>query len=48
MKNFHNELILIKGARVYEFDRIAERLELKVHETILEVNLQALADNLDR
>ena len=48
MKSFHNELILIKGARVYEFDRIAERLELKVHETILEVNLQALADNLDR
>jgi alanine racemase len=48
MKGFHNELILIKGARVYEFDRISERLELKVHETILEVNLQALADNLDR
>ena len=48
MKRFHNEMILIKGARVYEFDRISERLELKVHETILEVNLQALADNLDR
>ena len=48
MKMFHNEIILIKGARPYEFDRISERLELKVHETILEVNLQALADNLDR
>jgi len=44
----HNELVLIKGARLFEFDRISERLELKVHETILEVNLQAIADNLDR
>ena len=48
MKSFHNEIILIKGARTFEFDRIAERLELKVHETILEVNLQAIADNLNR
>ena len=43
-----NELVLIKGARTFEFDRIAERMELKVHETILEVNLQAIADNLNR
>ncbi|MBR5935881.1 MAG: bifunctional UDP-N-acetylmuramoyl-tripeptide:D-alanyl-D-alanine ligase/alanine racemase [Bacteroidaceae bacterium] len=43
-----NELVLIKGARIFEFDRIAERMELKVHETILEVNLQAIADNLNR
>lgn len=47
-EQFRNELILIKGARVFMFDRIAERLELKVHETILEVDLHALADNLDR
>ena len=48
INGMHNELVLIKGARMYEFDRIAERMELKVHETILEVNLQAIADNLDR
>ena len=47
-KSLHNELILIKGARVFEFEKIVERLELKVHETILEVNLQAIADNLNR
>lgn len=46
-EKFRNELILIKGARVFAFDRIAERLELKVHETILEVDLHALADNLN-
>ena len=48
INGIHNELVLIKGARLFEFDRISERLELKVHETILEVNLQAIADNLDR
>ncbi len=45
--NIRNELVLIKGARPFGFDRIAERLELKVHETILEVNLQALVNNLN-
>ena len=48
IKEIRNELVLIKGARKFQFDRITERLELKVHETILEVNLQAIADNLDR
>lgn len=43
-----NELVLVKGARAYNFDWITERLELKVHETILEVNLGAIAQNLDR
>ena len=47
-QKMHGELILVKGARVFEFEKIVERLELKVHETILEVNLAALADNLDR
>lgn len=42
-----NDIILIKGARSYHFDRITDALELKVHETILEVNLNALVDNLN-
>lgn len=45
--NIHSEQILIKGARRFRFDRISERLELKVHETILEVDLKAIADNLN-
>ena len=43
----HDELILIKGARPFGFDRITEQLEKKVHETILEVNLNALVENLN-
>ena len=44
---FHNELILIKGARDFHFELISEALELKQHETILEVNLDALVENLN-
>jgi alanine racemase len=46
-KNLRNEIILIKGARNFGFERISEELELKVHETILEINLSALIDNLN-
>ena len=40
-------LILVKGSRSYGFDQIAEQLTLKVHETILDINLGALIDNLN-
>ncbi len=43
----HDELILLKGARRFGFERITEQLEQKVHETILEVNLNAVVDNLN-
>ena len=42
---FSNELILIKGSRPYHFERITELLEKIVHETILEVNLDAIIHN---
>ena len=47
LPDFHNEVILIKGARQFHFEDISDRLELKVHETILEVNLNALVNNLN-
>lgn len=42
-----DQLILIKGARSFCFEQITDMLEQKVHETILEVNLSAIAQNLD-
>ena len=42
-----DEVILIKGARQFGFDHITELLEQKVHETILEVNLNAVVANLN-
>jgi len=45
--NLRGELILLKGARSFGFDQITEQLEQKVHETILEVNLSAIVENLN-
>jgi len=47
IQGLSDEVILIKGARNFGFDRITDLLELKVHETVLEVNLTAVADNLN-
>ena len=47
MEEFRNEVVLVKGSRAFHFDDISDRLELKVHETILEINLNALVNNLN-
>ncbi len=46
-KQFRDELILLKGSRRFHFERISELLEKKVHETILEVNLDAVVHNFN-
>ena len=46
-KQFKDELILLKGSRHFHFERISELLEKKVHETILEVNLDAVVHNFN-
>lgn len=45
--DLHDEFLLIKGARQYRFDRISDQLTLKVHQTTLQVNLNAIVDNLN-
>ena len=47
LASLRNEVVLIKGSRSFHFDDISDRLELKVHETILEINLNALVNNLN-
>lgn len=44
--NFENETLLIKGARSFEFEKIVTLLEEKTHETVLEINLNAISHNL--
>ncbi len=43
---FKEETILIKGARVFGFEKIVHLLEQKVHQTILEIDLNAIVHNL--
>ena len=47
LPTLRHQLILIKGARSFHFESITDRLERKVHETILEVNLSAVVENLN-
>ena len=47
MHHFQQEVILLKGARRFGFDQLTELLSKKVHETVLEVNLKAVVDNLN-
>jgi alanine racemase len=44
---FENETILIKGARHFHFEEIVTLLEEKTHETVLEINLNAISHNLN-
>jgi alanine racemase len=51
IRNFHqtdfrDEIILLKGARVFEFERIDRLLARQVHQTVLEVSLSNMAHNL--
>jgi Alr-MurF fusion protein len=44
--DFKNEIILLKGARIFRFEEISKVFEQKAHETRLEINLNALRHNL--
>lgn len=47
MREFKNEIILLKGSRSFHFEDVLARLELIVHETTLDVNINALVSNLN-
>jgi len=44
---FENEAILLKGARSFQFEKISKLLQKKTHETVLQINLTALVNNLN-
>jgi len=45
-QNFQKDTILLKGSRIFQFEKIVNRFEEKVHKTVLEVDLNAIAHNL--
>ena len=47
MREFQNEIILLKGSRSFHFEDVLARLEQIVHETTLDVNMNALISNLN-
>ncbi|MEO7307052.1 MAG: bifunctional UDP-N-acetylmuramoyl-tripeptide:D-alanyl-D-alanine ligase/alanine racemase [Ferruginibacter sp.] len=46
-QHFYDETILLKGARFFEFEQISHLLEEKIHQTVLEINLNAITHNLN-
>ena len=46
IQNVHNEAILLKGARPFQLEKVSAFLEKKSHDTVLEINLKALIDNV--
>ncbi|HTE23759.1 bifunctional UDP-N-acetylmuramoyl-tripeptide:D-alanyl-D-alanine ligase/alanine racemase [Flavitalea sp.] len=45
--NFRDETILIKGARAFKLEGIDQLLQQKVHQTVLEIDLNAIVHNLN-
>ncbi len=45
LNKFSDSIILIKGSRSFQFEHITEQLEAKVHQTVLEVDLDAIIHN---
>lgn len=45
--DYRNEVILIKGARIFGFEKIAQLLAQQVHQTQLEINLDAISSNIN-
>lgn len=52
LKKFHHltfekEAVLLKGARIYKFEKIGGLLEQQVHQTVLSINLSSVTHNLN-
>lgn len=43
----NDEVVLVKGARNFAFERIVEQLEKNIHRTVLEINLESIIHNLN-
>lgn len=47
LTDLENQLILLKGARKFEIERLKDILELRKHDTVLEINLNAILHNIN-
>jgi len=47
MLSFRNEAILVKGASKFGFERISRELQFRTHQTVMEIDLNAMVQNLN-
>lgn len=46
-ENFDSEVILVKGARPFQFEKIVNVLQRKIHGTVMEIDLNKMVHNLN-
>ncbi len=47
LTEIESQIILLKGARKFEIEKVKDLLELRKHDTVLEINLNALLHNIN-
>ncbi|MDR2238628.1 MAG: bifunctional UDP-N-acetylmuramoyl-tripeptide:D-alanyl-D-alanine ligase/alanine racemase [Chryseobacterium sp.] len=47
LTEIENQIILLKGARKFEIEKLKDILELRKHDTVLEINLNAVLHNIN-
>ena len=47
LTEIENQIILLKGARIFEIEKLKDFLELRKHDTVLEINLNAILHNIN-
>lgn len=47
LSEIENQIILLKGARKFEIEKLKDILELRKHDTVLEINLNAILHNIN-
>lgn len=47
LTEIENQIIMLKGARKFEIEKLKDILELRKHDTVLEVNLNAILHNIN-
>ncbi|MBI1770055.1 MAG: bifunctional UDP-N-acetylmuramoyl-tripeptide:D-alanyl-D-alanine ligase/alanine racemase [Bacteroidetes bacterium] len=45
--SIENEILLVKGARVFQFEKIVQRLQRKAHGTVMQIDLSKMIHNLN-
>ena len=47
LTDIENQIVLLKGARKFEIEKLKDLLELRKHDTVLEINLNAILHNIN-
>lgn len=46
-ERLQHSVVLVKGARVFQFEKVVQRLQKKIHGTVMEIDLNAMVNNLN-